>query len=92
MKYLLLVAALSFGASGLCLAQTSTPSDNSSAHSKASTAPNDPSGQAMQPVQGVKPCSNQASGTSDRNGGNEKRSTVSGGPNSNPGGTVSGSC
>jgi hypothetical protein len=46
----------------------------------------------MQPDQGVKRCKQQASGTSDRNGGAEKRSTDSGGPHSNPGGAVSGSC
>ncbi len=92
MKSLLLAAALSFGISGACLAQTSMPSSNPTAHSKAATAPNAPNGQAMQPGQGVKPCNKQASGTSDRGGGIEKRSTASGGPNSNPGGSVSGKC
>lgn len=93
MKSLLIAAALAFGFSGACLAQTSVPSENPSAHSKAATAPNGPNGQAMQPGQGAKPCANMASGTSDRGGGTEKRSTASGGPNSNPGGSVSnGSC
>jgi hypothetical protein len=92
MKYLLIATALSFGISGACLAQTSMPSSSPSAHSKASTSPNGPSGQAMQPGQ-AKPCSTQASGTSDRSGGTEKRSTASGGPNGNPGGSVTnGNC
>ncbi len=92
MKSLLLAAALSFGVSGTCLAQTSMPSDNPDAHSKAATAPNAPNGQAMQPGQSVKPCNTQASGTSDRSGGNEKRSTASSGTGANPGGSVSGKC
>jgi hypothetical protein len=92
MKSLLLAAALSFGLSGACLPQTSMPSSNPSAHSQPATASNGPNGQAMQPDQGVKPCKQQASGTSDRNGGAEKRSTDSGAPHSNPGGAVSGSC
>jgi hypothetical protein len=41
----------------------------------------------------AKPCSTQASGTSDRNGGNEKAATASGGGASNPNGKVSsGAC
>lgn len=92
MKSLLLAAALTFGVSGACLAQTSMPSSNPAAHSKAATSPNDPNGQAMQSAHGVMPCDTQASGTSDRGGGNEKRSTASGGPNSNPGGHLSGKC
>lgn len=45
MKSLLLAAALSFGLSGACLAQTSMPSSNSSAHSQPATASNGPNGQ-----------------------------------------------
>lgn len=39
-----------------------------------------------------KPCNSQASGTSDREGGNAKASTASGGPNSNPNGGIQSGC
>ena len=45
MKYLLITAALSLGASGACLAQTSMPSSHHSAHSKASVSLNGQKGQ-----------------------------------------------
>ncbi len=90
MKYLIIAAALSLSVPGVCLAQTSTP--NSQTHENAATSPNGPNGEEMQPGQTAKPCNNQASGTSDRGGGTEKRSTASGGPNSNPGGSVSSGC
>ncbi len=91
MKYLLIAAALSLGVCGACLAQTSTPNDIPSAHSKAATAPNGPGGPAANGVQGMeRPCHTQASGTSDREGGKAKASTQSAGPNNNPNGKVQG--
>jgi hypothetical protein len=93
MKYLVIAAALSLVSPGIAFAQTSAPSTNPSAHSKSATSPNQPAGSGMMEQGSVKPCSTQASGTSDRNGGNEKASTASGGSASNPNGKVSsGAC
>jgi cytoskeletal protein RodZ len=90
MKYMLIAAALSLGLAGASLAQTSTP--NSQTNEQPSASPNEPGGQ-MGNQQGVqKPCNSQASGTSDREGGNAKASTASGGPNSNPNGAVQSGC
>lgn len=96
MKYLLIAAALSVGLSGASLAQTSTP--NSQTQEQPSAAPNgSPGGEPPSPMgaQGMaKPCNgnSQASGTSDREGGNAKTATTSGGPNSNPNGSVRSGC
>lgn len=92
MKYLILAAALSLASPGLCLAQTSAPSSNPSAHSQPSASPNGPVGSNMTEQGKAKPCSMTASGTSDRGGGTEAASTASGGPNSNPNGKVSSGC
>jgi hypothetical protein len=90
MKYLLIAAAFSFGLSGTCLAQTSTPS--SQTQEQPSASPNEPGGQ-MGNQQGMqKPCNSQASGTSDREGGNAKAATASGGPTSNPNGNIQSGC
>lgn len=89
MRYLLLAAAFSLGMTGACLAQTSTP--NAQSQEKPATSPNGPGGPAANGTQGMqKPCNSQASGTSDREGGNAKASTQSSGPNSNPNGMVQG--
>jgi len=93
MKYLILAAALSLVSPGLGMAQTSAPSSNPSAHSKPAAAPNQPLGSNMTEQGQAKPCASQASGTSDRTGGNGKTSTASGGAESNPNGKLtSGSC
>ncbi|REF84175.1 hypothetical protein DES32_3022 [Methylovirgula ligni] len=93
MKFLVLAAALSLASPGLCLAQTSMPSTNPDAHSKPSTSPQQPVGSNMTEQGQAKPCSDQASGTSDRTGGSGHTSTASGGADSNPSGKVgSGSC
>jgi hypothetical protein len=90
LKYLLIAAALSLGLAGASLAQTSTP--NSQTQEQPSASPNEPGGQ-MGNQQGMqKPCNSKASGTSDREGGNAKASTASGGPNSNPNGAVQSGC
>ena len=93
MKYLLVAAALSVGFAGASLAQTSTP--NSQSQEQPSAAPNGPGGPNASGAQGMaKPCNanSQASGTSDREGGNAKAATDSGGANSNPNGSVQGGC
>jgi hypothetical protein len=93
MKYLLLAAALSVGFAGASLAQTSTP--NPQSQEKPATSPNGPGGPTASGAQGMaKPCNSnsQASGTSDREGGNAKAATDSGGSNSNPNGMVQGGC
>lgn len=93
MKYLLIAAALSLGLSGASFAQTSTP--NSQTQEQPSAAPNGPGGPSPMGAQGMaKPCkgNSQASGTSDREGGNAKAATTSGGPNSNPNGSVQSGC
>jgi hypothetical protein len=93
MKYLLIAAALSLGLSGASFAQTSTP--NSQSKEQPSAAANGPGGPSPMGAQGMgKPCNgnSQASGTSDREGGNAKTATTSGGPNSNPNGSVQGGC
>lgn len=92
MKYLIIAAALSLVSPGIGLAQTSAPSTNPSAHSESATSPNQPVGSTMTNQGSGKPCSTQASGTSDRGGGNEKASAASGGSDSNPNGKVSGGC
>jgi hypothetical protein len=93
MKYLILAAALSLVSPGIGLAQTSAPSSNPSAHSQPSAAPNQPLGSNMTEQGQAKPCASQASGTSDRTGGDAKTSTASGGAQSNPNGKVgSGAC
>jgi hypothetical protein len=90
MKYVLIAAAFSLGLSGACLAQTSTP--NPQTKEQPAVSPNEPGGQ-MGNQQGMqKPCNSQASGTSDRQGGNGKASTASGGATSNPNGTVQSGC
>jgi hypothetical protein len=93
MKYVILAAALSLGMSGACLAQTSTP--NSQTQEQPSTSPNGPGGPDVNGQQGMpRPCNTQASGTSDREGGNAKAadtgSSASGYGNAN--GTVKGGC
>lgn len=90
MKYLALAAALSLVSPGLCLAQTSAPSSNPSAHSQPSASPNGPAGSNMTDQGKTSPCSTHASGTSDRGGGSEKASAASGGANSNPNGKMAG--
>ncbi len=93
MKFLMLAAALSLASPGLCLAQTSAPTTNPSAHSKPSTSPNGPAGSSMMEQGQAKPCANQASGTSDRMGGSGHTSAASGGADSNPSGKVgTGAC
>jgi hypothetical protein len=93
MKYLVIAAALSLVSPGIGFAQTSAPSTNPSAHSQPATSPNQPAGSGMMEQGHAKPCSTQASGTSDRNGGNGKPATASGGSASNPNGKVSsGAC
>jgi hypothetical protein len=93
MKYLIIAAALSLVSPGIGFAQTSAPSTNPSAHSQPATSPNQPIGSSMTEQGQGKPCSTQASGTSDRNGGNEKAATASGGAANNPNGKVSsGAC
>ena len=93
MKYLIVATALSLVSPGIGFAQTSAPSTNPSAHSQPSTSPNQPLGSGMTEQGQGKPCSTQASGTSDRGGGNEKSSSMSGGAQSNPNGKVSsGAC
>lgn len=90
MKYLLLAAALSLGVASGAAAQTSAPSSNPSAHSQPSTSPNE--GRSMSNEGAAKPCPNQASGTSDRQGGNGK-TAASANQTNNPGGSVtSGGC
>jgi hypothetical protein len=92
MKYLVIAAALSLVSPGIAFAQTSAPSTNPSAHSQPATS-NQPIGSSMTEQGQGKPCSTQASGTSDRNGGNEKAATASGGGANNPNGKVSsGAC
>lgn len=93
MKYLLLAAALSLGTTGAALAQTSTP--NSQSQEQPSKSPNGPGGPNASGQQGMqKPCNNnsQASGTSDREGGNAKTATQGSGANANPNGAVQGGC
>lgn len=90
MKHVLIAAVFSLGLSGAVLAQTSTP--NSQTNERPAASPNEPGGQ-MGNEQGMqKPCNSQASGTSDREGGNAKASTASGGPNSNPNGGIQSGC
>jgi hypothetical protein len=92
MKYLVLAAALSLVSPSIGFAQQSAPSSNPSAHAKPATSANQPVGSTMTDQGAGKPCSTQASGTSDRNGGNEKAASASGGSDSNPNGKVSGGC
>jgi hypothetical protein len=93
MKYIVIAAALSLVSPGIGFAQTSAPSTNPSAHSQPATSPNQPAGSGMMEQGYAKPCSTQASDTSDRNGGNEKAATASGGGASNPNGKISsGAC
>jgi hypothetical protein len=93
MKYLLIAAALSFGFCGTCLAQTSTP--NAQTQEQPSAAPNGPGGPDANSQQGMKrPCNTQASGTSDREGGNAKaaESGASASGYGNVNGMVKGGC
>ncbi len=88
MKYVILAAAFALGASSVSLAQTSTP--NPQTKEQPSASPNGPGGPDVDSQQGMKkPCNTQASGTSDREGGNAKASTQA---NGNPNGTVQGGC
>jgi hypothetical protein len=90
MKYVILAAALSLVSPSIGFAQTSAPSTNPSAHSQAATSANEPVGSSMTEQGKSKPCAAQASGTSDRGGGNEQSSAAS---NGNPNGKVmSGGC
>ncbi len=93
MKYLLLAAALSLGVSGPCLAQTSTP--NSQTQEQPAASPNGPGGPNAGGQQGMKrPCNTQASGTSDREGGNAKAAETGSSAygNGNANGMVKGGC
>ena len=93
MKYLAFAAALSLVSPAMSFAQTSAPSSNPSAHSQPETSPNQPLGSNLNEQGQAKPCSNQASGTSDRGGGNERASSASSGAEANPNGKVSsGAC
>lgn len=90
MKYWLLAVALPLAMAGSAAAQTSAPSSNPSAHSQPSTSPNE--GRSMSTEGNVKPCPNQASGTSDRQGGSGK-TAASDNQTNNPGGSeTSGGC
>jgi hypothetical protein len=91
MRYIVLAAALSFVTPGISLAQQSTPTNNPAAHAQPATSANQPVGSGMNEQGNVKPCSHQASGTSDRNGGNEKAAASSSGGNPN-GKVSSGAC
>jgi hypothetical protein len=93
MKHLLFVAALSLGLTGVCFAQTSTP--NSQTQEQPSAAPNGPGGPNASGQQGMqKPCNTQASGTSDREGGNAKAAATGSSAygNGNANGMVKGGC
>jgi hypothetical protein len=88
LKRLVIAASAMMIAPAIAIAQTSAPSSNPSAHSQPSTSPQQPVGASMSGQGNATPCSTHASGTSDRTGGNGATSTVSGGANSNPGGSV----
>lgn len=91
MRYLLLAAAVSLGISGAALAQTSTP--NSQTHEQPAASPSGSGGPDVNSQQGMqRPCDTQASGTSDREGGNAKAADNGAGPNGNVNGAVKGGC